>query len=469
MQGPERMAYAAPPAMIARRWCLLVVLVGLHHQAALSRALESGLSVQFSAPVVVGSSNATHFSFPAVGIGLPNGEMVQHVTLCDDRSTCDTGRCAQVLRSSGGVSSFTVQSTTHAGGSGSFNYYGDLGELVPAVGSNGGSSSNSSTTFVTLAGNNGGSWLGHPVVLQHWQVSASTGLLHIARNTTVQLVATPKEFTSAESCGAGIQKCGLAQGGRIIRDKRGDLLAAFGGFASDSPTTCRPDEAGWTHCYTLAFYRSCDNGLTWQYLSRVDQTAAMPTKVEGPCEPTLARLHDGRILLIFRLQSSVLLWKAISSTNGLSWSEPTATSAWAVWPQLLLLSNGVLALSSGRPGLGLWLSADGMGDSWQYYNVAAEHNHYGLDTVTTAGLPLFAAVVASVSNHSSPDTNPTQTTSYTSLVEVSPGTLVVTYDLLRVGCPVGKPERWCQAQGLGYDGGRDFVFAMKVHVNRSQQ
>ena len=106
MQGPERMAYAAPPAMIARRWCLLVVLVGLHHQAVLSRARESGLSVQFSAPVVVGSSNATHFSFPAVGIGLPNGEMVQHVTLCDDRSTCDTGRCAQVLRSSGGVSSF---------------------------------------------------------------------------------------------------------------------------------------------------------------------------------------------------------------------------------------------------------------------------------------------------------------------------------------------------------------------------
>ena len=46
--------------------------------------------------------------------------------------------------------------------------------------------------------------------------------------------------------------------------------------------------------------------------------------------------------------------------------------------------------------------------------------------------------------------------------------LVVSYDLLRVGCPVGKPEHWCQAQGFGYDGGRDFVFAMKVHVTRTK-
>ena len=47
-----------------------------------------------------------------------------------------------------------------------------------------------------------------------------------------------------------------------------------------------------------------------------------------------------------------------------------------MWPQLLLLSNGVLALSSGRPGLGLWVSADGSGDSWVFTNVAKEHNRH---------------------------------------------------------------------------------------------
>ena len=202
--------------------------------AAARAAPPRHINVSFSTPVTVGSSNTTHFYFPSIAIAMPDGggELVQHVTLCDDRSTCDTGRCAQVLRSSGGVAEFTVQSTTHAGGSGSFNYYGDLGELVPPAstgGSNAGSSSSSSSSstgssssssFVTLAGNNGGSWLGHPVVLQHWALSNTTGRMHIERNTTAQLIGTPPQFTSAESCGSGVQKCGLAQGGRIIRDAK---------------------------------------------------------------------------------------------------------------------------------------------------------------------------------------------------------------------------------------------------------
>jgi hypothetical protein len=273
-------------------------------------------------------------------------------------------------------------------------------------------------------------------------------------------------------------------------------VAAFGGFASDGPRTCKPDEAGWTHCYSLAFYRSQDDGLTWNYSSRLDQTDAMPTRVEGPCEPTLALLNDGRILLMFRLESAYPLWQAYSNDGAASWSEPTLSAGlpWSVWPQLLLLSNGVLALSSGRPGIGLWLSADGAGEAWEYYNIAAEHNRHAAAAAAlpaaaaaaAAGrgedgggrgaslpsaqqalsLPLFAKAVASVVNASSADINPTQTTSYTSLVEVSPGVLVVSYDLLRVGCPIGKTEKWCQAKGgLGYDGGRDYVFAMKVNVS----
>lgn len=66
------------------------------------------LDVKFSAPVVVGSSNTTHFYFPSIAVGLPGGELVQHVTLCDDKSTCDTGRCALVLRSSGGVRNLSL-------------------------------------------------------------------------------------------------------------------------------------------------------------------------------------------------------------------------------------------------------------------------------------------------------------------------------------------------------------------------
>ena len=75
-------------------------------------------------------------------------------------------------------------------------------------------------------------------------------------------------------------------------------------------------------------------------------------------------LNDGRLLLVFRLQSGVNLWQSYSSDGGQQWTAPVESTAWAVWPQLLLMSNGVLALSSGRPGIGLWLSYDGAGERW---------------------------------------------------------------------------------------------------------
>jgi hypothetical protein len=44
---------------------------------------------------------------------------------------------------------------------------------------------------------------------------------------------------------------------------------------------------------------------------------------------------------------------------------------------------------------------------------------------------------------------------------------MLSYDLLRVGCPHGHSEKWCQAQRLGYDGGADYVFAVKVNISRT--
>jgi hypothetical protein len=47
------------------------------------------------------------------------------------------------------------------------------------------------------------------------------------------------------------------------------------------------------------------------------------------------------------------------------------------------------------------------------------------------------------------------------------GQAMLSYDLLRVGCPHGHSEKWCQAQRLGYDGGADYVFAVKVNISRT--
>lgn len=127
------------------------------------------------------------------------------------------------------------------------------------------------------------------------------------------------------------------------------------------------------HYYTVYYFTSAD-GLTWQWASRIDQTAAMPPSVEGPCEPTLVQLRDGRLLTLFRLVSGNrlnvggsgggLLWKAYSH-DAKTWTGLASTPLWSVWPQAVLMSTGILAVSSGRPGVGLWLSQAGDGEAWE--------------------------------------------------------------------------------------------------------
>jgi hypothetical protein len=131
-----------------------------------------------------------------------------------------------------------------------------------------------------------------------------------------------------------------------------------------------------------------DDGLTWKYASRIDVVAAMEAKVgEGPCEPALVVLADGRVMTALRLSGGIPLWQAYSSDNGGTWTVPVpmqgkaaatgkAMVPYAVWPQLLRLSNGVLCLASGRPGIGFWLdvSPKSDGTEWMGYDVEAEHD-----------------------------------------------------------------------------------------------
>lgn len=414
-------------------------------------------SVNFDRVSIVGHSNRSHFAFPAIGFALGGAGAALSVCRSGDSGHCVSGIagvCQQVFQTRDGGETFQLERTVPAGGTGNFNGYGNLGQLVPPLGANG--------TFRTLVGNNGGSWLGTRMVLSHWRHGER---LEIVRNETTRgLRGTPAVFLH------------LGQSGRIARLGDGTLLAPFYGQASDAPTICAPPgEPGWARCSTLALYRSTDDGRTFEYASRLDHTANMPAAVEGPCEPSIAVLADGRVLLVFRLQSATELWQAYSSDGGRTWSEPARSAAWAVWPQLLLLSNGVLALSSGRPGIGLWLSHAGDGEAWEYHNIAAEHNG-ALSRQKMPAALAFAAEVASVTNASSPAVfaQGRQTAAYTSLVELEPAlgpgggesTALLFYDRLRVGCPTSETEAWCQAHGLGYDGGEDFVFAMRLRVSR---
>jgi hypothetical protein len=107
--------------------------------------------------------------------------------------------------------------------------------------------------------------------------------------------------------------------------------------------------------------------------------------------------------------------------------------AWAVMPQMQLLSNGILVLSSGRPGLKLWArpTAGGSADdnSWSAFDLASEHNDrvpdprwkfsgYTLNATCAGGSATACGHGDTTCTMCSPASDPPQTTAYTGLSEL---------------------------------------------------
>ena len=352
-------------------------------------ALLSGLSatsarpmVNFSVPSLAGSSNASHpdgskFWFPSISISTGiKGHVAQHVTLSGDGGGgcqfAGTARqaCEQIIFTRDGGLTWKVTKKIRNGTSGNFNGYGDLGSWVPPRKG----AQTPPGQFQAIVGCNncfskGGGSLVQPAYLQTWQDDGIT--LSLQKSVPIAYRDTPAAFTGMCKYGGGAP-CGFSTPDQsIVRTADGGLLMALYGYAADGYKN--------GSLYTTAFYSSSDGGMTWSFASRVDVTPAMVSAGagEGPCEPTMATLADGRVLAAFRLQGGRPLWLAYSSDNGKSWTDPAAAkgekavgspgsvdAVYAVWPQLLLLSNGALVLASGRPGIGFWVSPDADGASW---------------------------------------------------------------------------------------------------------
>jgi hypothetical protein len=353
--------------------------------------------------------------FPAISIptGIA-GHVAQHITLSGDGGACPppghpNQSCEQIMLTKDGGLSYEITKQIPKGTSGNFNGYGDLGSWVPpkkgAVATKG--------EFKAIVGcndcSNPGGSLTEPTFLQTWMDDGTT--LKLTKNQTITYKQTPAALTGHCAYGKG-GPCAMSTPDQsIVRMKNGELLMAMYGHAADGHKN--------GSLYTTVFYSSADDGLTWTYASRVDVTDAMVASPkgagEGPCEPTMATLADGRTLAAFRLEGGHPVWLSYTSDNGKTWSEPTpakgtqvglspasaciccafhrwhcpsiepfapshslclrmelrnlqapgspgsAATPYAVWPQLLVLSNGALVLASGRPGIGFWVSphADG--------------------------------------------------------------------------------------------------------------
>jgi hypothetical protein len=188
--------------------------------------------------------------------------------------------------------------------------------------------------------------------------------------------------------------------------------------------------------YALVALISEDGGRNWQYLSTVGGPDSVSGAREGPDEATLVQLADGDVMCVMRVGSGKeqLLGRAYSSDGGRTWSAIDRLPAFSVEPSMRRLQNGVIALSTGRPGIYVWLSADARGKSWESVDVVAHHNE-----VMGEGHQIRPRMPG-VSASDAPD----QTTAYTELVEVSPNQLLLVYDRTPFGwkpVPADSDER----------------------------
>jgi hypothetical protein len=120
------------------------------------------------------------------------------------------------------------------------------------------------------------------------------------------------------------------------------------------------------------FYRSTDNGHTWTIQGRIPYQPDLKSDPKGAnrmgfTEPAFEILADGSLLCVMRTSDGLgvgPMYASRSNDLGKTWSKPEAMTPNGVLPKLLRLGNGVLVLSSGRPGVQVRFATDGKGKQW---------------------------------------------------------------------------------------------------------
>jgi hypothetical protein len=123
--------------------------------------------------------------------------------------------------------------------------------------------------------------------------------------------------------------------------------------------------------YSVVWVKSTDNCSTWNIMSII--ASGVPegyADAQGYCEPTFAKVEDGSILCVMRIDSYKPLFQTRSKDGGATWSKPvmlpglSQKASQSVDPHLLFMDNGILALSYGRPSDRIAFCSDGSGYKW---------------------------------------------------------------------------------------------------------
>ena len=146
---------------------------------------------------------------------------------------------------------------------------------------------------------------------------------------------------------------------------------------------------------SVLLIRSTDRGKTWHYLSTIAFGGTKSVRSEGFNETTLLVLPNEQILgfmrsgtsyqgslgshnnndpsakMPFGFHKSTPVYMSKSIDGGKTWSNADPVAGFGVWPDAVLMENGLIAVSYGRPGNWLMFS-NNEGESWgpitQFYN-----------------------------------------------------------------------------------------------------
>ncbi len=199
-------------------------------------------------------------------------------------------------------------------------------------------------------------------------------------------------------------------------------------------TTCYMTYQGDRRSTTEAMV-SEDQGRTWHYQSTIGGPDAVPDATEGPGEPCLVEVENGEIMCVARVGGLQPLARCYSSDRGQTWSAMDRLPVGNVAPSMIRLSNGVIAISAGRPGITLALSADPRGEAWQCIDLIAHHNA-SLDPshriAPCRPIPENPSEADYLSAHFDLAA-PFQTTGYVSLLQIEPNRVLLAYDRIPHG------------------------------------
>ncbi|MCF7853876.1 MAG: glycoside hydrolase [Candidatus Pacebacteria bacterium] len=108
---------------------------------------------------------------------------------------------------------------------------------------------------------------------------------------------------------------------------------------------------------------STDNGRSFQRRSII---AMDPSDNDLMGEPHLSPTVDGRLVCVIRRtdQDQKPMCVTWSADSGRTWTPVKDLFEFGVWPCVLLLGNGTMVLSYGRPGVHMAFDPNGTGESW---------------------------------------------------------------------------------------------------------